>query len=156
MLLHGAVLFLLLLCSDFLDGYIARRLGLTSKFGTYFDVTTDFILIVSMFWVFSSKGFVPYWVLILITFFFAQFIATSLYWGKIYDPIGKHYGTLLYGAIALRFIVSGQLFYDAATVVITGFTVASMLARVWYLSSSADSSREAEQALTQRKRLKQE
>jgi phosphatidylglycerophosphate synthase len=137
MLFYGAILFLLLLCSDFLDGYLARRLGLSSKFGTYFDATTDFILIFSMFLLFDSKDFVPYWVLILIAFFFAQFIITSMHWDKIYDPVGKYYGSLLYGAIGLRFIISGQFFYDIATVVITGFTAASIGARVLYLYSSA-------------------
>ena len=94
-----------------------------------------------MFLVFSSKGFVPYWVLILIALFFAQFIVTSLYWARIYDPVGKYYGSLLYGGIGLRFIISGQLFYDVATVIITGVTAASILARVFYLRSRAKSSR---------------
>jgi phosphatidylglycerophosphate synthase len=120
-----------------LDGYLARKLGLSSKFGTFFDATTDFTLIFSMFLVFNSKGFVPYWVLILIAFFFVQFIVTSLRWDNIYDPVGKYYGSLLYGAIGLRFIISGQFFYDIATVAITGFTAASMLARVFYFRSSA-------------------
>ena len=139
MLFYGATMFLLLLCSDFLDGYLARKLGLSSKFGTYFDATTDFILIFSMFSVFNSKGFVPYWILILIAFFFAQFVVTSLYWDKIYDPVGKYYGSLLYGVIGLRFIISGQFFYDIVTVAITGFTAASILARVFYLFSSGKS-----------------
>lgn len=139
MLFYGATLFLSLLCTDFLDGYLARRLGLSSRFGTFFDVMTDFILIFSMFLIFNSKGFVPYWVLILIALFFAQFIITGLYWAKIYDPVGKYYGSLLYGAIGLRFIISGQFFYDIAAVVITGFTAASISARVLYLWWSAKS-----------------
>jgi phosphatidylglycerophosphate synthase len=146
MLFYAAILFLSLLCTDFLDGYLARRLRLSSKFGTFFDVVTDFILIFSMFLVFNFKGFVPYWVLILIASFFAQFIVTSVYWGKIYDPVGKYYGSLLYGAIGLRFIISGQIFYDVATVVITGFTAASILARVLYLCSNARSRRAGDQA----------
>jgi phosphatidylglycerophosphate synthase len=128
-LFYGAVLFLLLLCTDFLDGYIARRFGLSSKFGTYFDVTTDFIFVFCMFLVFNSKGFVPDWVLFLITLVFVQFVITSFYSDKIYDPVGKYYGSLLYGAIGLRFILSGQFFYVIATVGITGFGVASILSR---------------------------
>jgi phosphatidylglycerophosphate synthase len=137
----GAALFLFLLATDFLDGFLAREFDVSSKFGTYFDVTTDFILIFSMFLIFNSKGFIPEWVLVLIAFFFAQFIVTSLYWDKIYDPVGKYYGSLLYGAIGLRFILSGQFFYDIATIVITGFTAAAILARVLYLRSSAKSQR---------------
>jgi phosphatidylglycerophosphate synthase len=135
MLFYGAILFLSLLCTDFLDGYLARRLALSSKFGTLFDVMTDFTMIFSMFFVFNSKGFVPYWVLILMALSFAQFVITSLYWGEIYDPIGKYYGSLLYGAIGLRFIISTQFFYDFATVVITVYTVASISVRVLHLRS---------------------
>jgi phosphatidylglycerophosphate synthase len=123
------MLFLSLLCTDLLDGYLARKFALSTKFGTYFDVTTDFILIFCMFLTFNSKGFVPEWVLVLITFVFAQFVITSVYSDKIYDPVGKYYGSLLYVAIGLRFILSGEFFYDIATVGITGFAVASILSR---------------------------
>ena len=133
MLFYGAVLFLSMLCSDYLDGYLAKRLGLSSRFGTFFDVATDFVLIFSALVVFNSKGFVPNWVLILIAFFFVQFIMTSLCWNVIYDPIGKYYGSLLYGAIGLRFIITGQPYYNLATVVITSFTAVSILARFSYL-----------------------
>ncbi len=129
MLFYGAMLFLSLLCTDLLDGYLARRFGLSSKFGTYFDVTTDFILVFCMFLTFNSKGFVPDWVLVLITFVFAQFVITSVYLDEIYDLVGKYCGSLLYGAIGLRFILSGQFFYDIATVGITGFAAATILSR---------------------------
>jgi phosphatidylglycerophosphate synthase len=129
MLFYGAVLFLSLLCTDWLDGYLARRFGLCSRLGTYFDVTTDFIFVFCMFITFNSKGFVPEWVLVLITIVFAQFMITSIYSDKIYDPVGKYYGSLLYGAIGLRFILSGQFFYDVATVGITGFAAATILSR---------------------------
>lgn len=129
MLFFGAVLFLSLLCTDWLDGYLAKRFGLSTKFGIYFDVTTDFIFVFCMFLTFNLKGFVPEWVLVLIVFVFAQFVITSIYSDKIYDPVGKYYGSLLYGAIGLRFIFSGQFFYDVATVGITGFAAATILSR---------------------------
>jgi len=129
MLFYGAVLFLSLLCTDLLDGNLARKFGLSSKFGTYFDVTTDFILVFSMILTFNVKGFVPEWILILITFAFLQFVITSMYSNEIYDPVGKYYGSLLYGAIGLRFILSGQPFNDIATVGITGYAAASILSR---------------------------
>jgi phosphatidylglycerophosphate synthase len=129
MLFFGAILFLLLLCSDLLDGYLARRFGVSSKFGTYFDVVTDFVFVSSMFMVFIPKGFCPDWVLVLIAAVFVQFVLTSLFSDKIYDPVGKYYGSLCYGAIGLRFILSGQFFYDIVTVGIVGFAVASILSR---------------------------
>jgi phosphatidylglycerophosphate synthase len=129
----GALLFLLLLCTDFLDGYLARRFGLSSQFGTYFDVTTDFVLIFCSFLAFNSRGFVPDWVLALIMLVFAEFVITSFYSDKIYDPVGKYYSSLLYGAIGLRFILSGQSFYDIASVGIAGFAATSILSRALFL-----------------------
>jgi phosphatidylglycerophosphate synthase len=44
----------------------ARRLSVSSKFGTHFDVTADFIFVYSMFAAFVPEGFCADWVLILI------------------------------------------------------------------------------------------
>lgn len=80
-----------------------------------------------------SKGFCPGWVLIIITVIFGQFIITSLYLEEIYDPAGKYFGSLLYGAAGLRFIVSGQLFYDIVTVGIVIAAGASVMSRGIFL-----------------------
>jgi len=133
MLFYGAALFLFLLFTDLLDGYLARKLGVFSSFGTYFDVTADFILVFSMFLVFGSVGFYADWVLILIAAVFAEFVLTIHFSSKIYDPVGKYYGSLLYGAIGLRFILSGQLFYNVVTVGIVAFSAASILSRATFL-----------------------
>jgi cardiolipin synthase (CMP-forming) len=136
MLFYGALLFLLLLCTDLMDGYLARRLGTSSRFGAYFDATTDFILVFSMLAVFDSEGFVADWVLVVVTVFFAQFVISGLRWGRIHDPLGKYYGSLLFGAIGLRFVVSGEFFYDMATFVITGYALVSVCARALHLGQS--------------------
>ena len=133
MLFFGAILFLLLLFTDFLDGYLARKLGVSSKFGAYFDVTADFTLVFCMFLVFCSMGFCANWVLIVIVTVFAEFAFTSHFSSKIYDPVGKYYGSMLYGAIGLRFILSGQLFYDMVTVAVVAFSAASILSRATFL-----------------------
>ncbi len=133
MLFYGAALFLFLLFTDFLDGYLARKFGVFSGFGTYFDVTADSILVFSMFLVFGSVGFYADWVLIVIAAVFAEFVLTSYFSSKIYDPVGKYYGSLLYGAIGLRFILSGQLFYYVVTVGIGAFSAASILSRATFL-----------------------
>ena len=133
MLFCGAALFLFLLFTDFLDGYLARRLGVSSKSGTYFDVTADFTLVFSMFLAFGSKGFYADWILIVIAAEFAEFLLTSHSSSKIYDLVGKYYGSLLYGAIGLRFIFSGQLFYSVVTVGVVVFSAASILSRATLL-----------------------
>jgi phosphatidylglycerophosphate synthase len=133
MLFYGAALFLFLLFTDFLDGYLARKLRVSSKFGTYFDVTTDFTLVFFMFLAFGSKGFYAEWVLILVAAVFAGFVLTGLSSSKIYDPVGKYYGSLLYGAIGLRFLFSGPFFYSVVTVGVIVFSAASILSRVTFL-----------------------
>jgi phosphatidylglycerophosphate synthase len=133
MLFFGAALFLFLLFTDVLDGYLARKLGVSSKLGTYFDVTADFVVVFSMFLVFGPTGFFADWVLIVIAAVFAEFVLTSRFSSKIYDPVGKYYGSLLYGAIGLRFILSGQLFYYVVTVGIVAFSAASILSRATFL-----------------------
>jgi phosphatidylglycerophosphate synthase len=133
MLFYGAFLFLFLLFTDFLDGYLARKLGVSSKFGTYFDVAADFTLIFSMFLAFGSTGFYADWILIVIAVVFTEFMLTSQFSSKIHDPVGKYYGSLLYGAIGLRFILSGQLFYDIVTLGVVVFSAASILSRTAFL-----------------------
>ncbi len=133
LLFYGATLFLFLLLTDFLDGYLARKLGVSSKFGTYFDVTADFTLVFSMFLAFGSEGFYAEWVLILVAAVFAEFVLTGLSSSKTYDPVGKYYGSLLYGATGLRFIFAGQFFYSVVTVGVAAFSVASILSRVTFL-----------------------
>jgi phosphatidylglycerophosphate synthase len=133
MLFYGAALFLFLLFTDFLDGYLARKHGASSKFGTYFDATADFTLIFALFLSFGSVGFYAEWVLILVAAVFAGFVLTSRTSNKIYDPVGKYYGSLLFGAIGLRFIFSGQLFYSVVTVGIVAFSAASIMSRATFL-----------------------
>jgi phosphatidylglycerophosphate synthase len=129
MLFYGAALFLFLLFTDFLDGYLARKFGVSSKFGTYFDVTADFTLVFSLFIAFGSEGFYADWILILVAAVFAGFMLTSRSSSRIYDPVGKYYGSLLYGAIGLRFLISGPLFYSVVTVGVVAFSAASILSR---------------------------
>jgi phosphatidylglycerophosphate synthase len=133
MLAYGAALFLFLLFTDALDGYLARKNDVTSKFGTYFDATADFTLIFSTFIVFGCEGFYAGWILILVAAVFAVFVVTGRASNKIYDPVGKYYGSLLYGAIGLRFLFSGPAFYIVVTVGITAFSVASILSRANFI-----------------------
>jgi phosphatidylglycerophosphate synthase len=133
MLFYGAALFLFLLFTDFLDGYLARKIGVSSKFGTYLDVTADSILVFSAFLAFGSEGFYAEWVLILVAAVFAGFILTGLSSNRIYDPVGKYYGSLLYGAIGLRFLFSGALFYSVVTVGVAAFSAAAIFSRAVFI-----------------------
>jgi CDP-diacylglycerol--glycerol-3-phosphate 3-phosphatidyltransferase len=98
-----ACLGLLAFCAatDFFDGYLARKLGAASKFGSYYDATTDFILIIGIFAIFYAVGFYPIWLLLLIAVSFIQFLATSYLSEKMYDPVGRYLGSALYVGVVL-------------------------------------------------------
>ena len=49
-------LFLFSMGTDLADGYVARKLDSVSKFGTYLDVTVDFLFISGMFLAFIITG----------------------------------------------------------------------------------------------------
>jgi phosphatidylglycerophosphate synthase len=129
----GGGLFLFMIATDFFDGLLARRYGLSSKFGMYFDVTTDFVFVFNMFLAFIPKGFCANWIPAVIVVVFAEFLLTNLFLNKSYDPVGKYFGSLLYGMIGLRFILSGRFFYDAVTVGVVAFAVASIVSRAVFI-----------------------
>jgi phosphatidylglycerophosphate synthase len=130
--LLGYSLFLFAVISDFADGYFAKKLQVTSRFGAYYDATVDAVFILTMFGVFFVSGFYPYWVLLLIIFMYAQFAITSFSLGVIYDPVGKYYGSLLYGAIGLTLLFSGQAFYNFVTLTLVAVSAASFFSRLSY------------------------
>jgi len=95
--------------TDLFDGYFARNLGATSKFGAYFDAAIDFIFVSGIFAAFAINSYYPVWMLVLIAISFAQFLFSSLYTKKLYDPIGKYIGSVLYIAIALTLLSPATL-----------------------------------------------
>jgi len=131
--LLGYSLFLFAVISDFADGYFAKKLQVTSRFGAYYDATVDAVFIITMFGVFFVSGCYPYWVFLLILFMFAQFAITSFSLEVIYDPVGKYYGSLLYGAIGLTLLFSGQAFYNFVSLILVAVSAASFFSRLSYL-----------------------
>ncbi|HSV50190.1 MAG TPA: CDP-alcohol phosphatidyltransferase family protein, partial [Candidatus Acidoferrales bacterium] len=47
--------------TDLIDGYVARKLRVTSKAGAYFDAVTDFVFITGIFAAFTYSGYYPTW-----------------------------------------------------------------------------------------------
>jgi hypothetical protein len=79
------------------------------------------------------KGFYPSWILAIIVISFSQFIITSLRRSRIYDPIGKYFGGLLYVTIAMTEVVQTEVLYGLAQQVIAGFFAASLASRIVFL-----------------------
>jgi CDP-diacylglycerol---glycerol-3-phosphate 3-phosphatidyltransferase len=116
--------------TDFLDGCIARKLNATSTFGCYYDATTDFCFTSGTFALFTFNGYYPIWLLILISAAFAQFIITSFFSKKIYDPVGKYIGSALYIGIALTLLLPDHITFDFVQYAFVGFFSISLVSRI--------------------------
>jgi CDP-diacylglycerol--glycerol-3-phosphate 3-phosphatidyltransferase len=62
----AAILFSAAAITDFLDGFLARRLGLESNFGRIMDPLADKLLVSSTFIMLTALGWVPSWVVCII------------------------------------------------------------------------------------------
>ena len=127
-----ACLALMTFCAatDFFDGYFARKLNVTSKFGAYYDAATDFILMFGAFAIFTVNGYYPAWLLVLIAASFVQFLATSRMTKKLYDPVGRYIGSALYIGIALTLLSPTQPVFIFVQYAFTVFFVISLVSRV--------------------------
>ena len=138
-------IFLASIISDLVDGYVARKISSTSKFGAYLDVIVDFLFITGMYLFFSLQGIYSPWLLLVIVFVFTQFIISNILLKQtIYDPIGKYFGSILFGGIGVTILISDQLIsnlivftdqivYIMVTVFIVIFALVSLLSRFTYL-----------------------
>ena len=70
------VSFVIAAISDFLDGYLARRLGLVTPMGKLLDPLADKVLVCSAFVYLSAMNFCPVWVTVLILA--REFLVTGL------------------------------------------------------------------------------
>lgn len=124
-------LVLLAFCAatDFFDGYLARRLRATSRLGAYFDAATDFILMIGIFTIFFVDGFYPIWLLLLIAAAFIQFLVTSYYVKKLYDPVGRYLGSALYIGVVLTLLWPTGVVFAFVQYAFVGFFLASIASR---------------------------
>ena len=116
--------------TDFFDGYIARKLEATSRFGAYYDATTDFILMFGIFTIFYFAGDYPVWLPLLIAAAFIQFLATSFYAKKLYDPVGRYLGSALYIGVVLTLLWPIQAVFDFVQYAFVGFLLVSLASRI--------------------------
>jgi phosphatidylglycerophosphate synthase len=131
--LFADTLFLLAIASDKADGYLARKLGVSSRLGATFDALIDFLFVGGVFLYFGLVNVYPIWVFILIVFMFAQFMLTSRPSEIVFDPIGKYYGSLLYGAIGLTLLFSEPFARNIIMISFVGVTIFTVVTRLVFL-----------------------
>ena len=62
----ATVLFIAASLTDFYDGYLAKKYGVTSDFGKIMDPIADKIMMLSVFFVLAHLGMVSFWMVLLI------------------------------------------------------------------------------------------
>lgn len=72
----GLALFVIAAASDFVDGYLARKMGLVTPLGKLMDPLADKILVSAAFVFFTERGLCPVWVTALIIG--REFLVTGL------------------------------------------------------------------------------
>lgn len=127
------LLFTFAVFTDFLDGYLARKLKATTNGGAYLDTFADFILILITLSAFIIKGLYPYWILILIIFMYIQFVLTSGIKKPIYDPLGKYYVGLLFVSIGITMIFPLSIVSIILLVIITVFSIIMFINRLFII-----------------------
>jgi CDP-diacylglycerol--glycerol-3-phosphate 3-phosphatidyltransferase/cardiolipin synthase len=116
--------------TDILDGFIARREGLSSSKGAYLDVTSDFILIMSCFLAFVAIGWYDLLILVLIVLMFILFIGTSGLKKPVYDPVGKYLGAYLMVMIFISLIFPESILRQILVIVLLIISICSIISRL--------------------------
>ncbi|MGD6809007.1 MAG: CDP-alcohol phosphatidyltransferase family protein [Candidatus Bathyarchaeia archaeon] len=137
------------ICTDLLDGFIARKLNVTSKTGAYFDAVSDFVFVAGIFLAFVLNGYYPVWLLLLIAGSFGQFAVTGYFAKRLYDPLGKYVGSVLYIGITLTLICPTACTFLIVQAGIIAFILTSFVTRTLDLAGVTKKSLIATQAKIQ-------
>ncbi|CDG64374.1 MAG: CDP-diacylglycerol---glycerol-3-phosphate 3-phosphatidyltransferase [Methanobacterium sp.] len=115
--------------TDILDGYIARKMDVTSDVGAYFDGISDFIFILACFLVYTFNGWYDPLVLLLIIIMFGMFIGTSGLKKLVYDPVGKYLGAYLMVMIFLSILSPEMKVRQVLLILLLILSLASVISR---------------------------
>ncbi|TXT63812.1 MAG: membrane protein of unknown function [Promethearchaeota archaeon] len=135
-LIIGVVIYLYCICSDWLDGYLARKYSVSSSLGGYLDVFADFSFIFLALSSFVLQQVYPHWILILVSLIFLQFLLTSTIQHPVYDPLGKYYGSFLMLVIGIGLIDSQGYITQFIPMFLLGYSCFAFISRMLYLKSA--------------------
>ena len=126
--------------SDFIDGRIARRLGVASGSGRWLDGIADVTFVLAALVCEAAAGSIPYYIPILIALSFSQYAIDSAFIGaRNAGPIKSrlgHWGGIINYALAITLAIApapeipGAIVRSGATLIAL-FYVAAILERAW-------------------------
>jgi phosphatidylglycerophosphate synthase len=94
-------LFAALVLSDALDGRVARRLGAATRWGGRLDVIADIFSVFLLLSGLAAMGECPWWTPLPPVATTVGFVAIPVGERLGFDPIGKHFGAVLFVAIGI-------------------------------------------------------
>lgn len=65
-ILASIIIFIIAGITDWLDGYIARRFNMVTKWGTVLDPLADKLMLITVLFCFTDIGFLPVWVILIV------------------------------------------------------------------------------------------
>ncbi|HLX04804.1 MAG TPA: CDP-alcohol phosphatidyltransferase family protein [Candidatus Binatus sp.] len=126
--------------SDFIDGRIARRLGVTSGSGRWLDGIADVTFVLAALFCEAAAGAIPFYIPILIALSFSQYAIDSLFIGQpatgpIKSRLG-HWGGIINYALVITLAIAPPPAFPGTimrelTPVIALFYVAAISERAW-------------------------
>ena len=120
----ATLFFLIASLTDFLDGYIARKLELVSDFGKLMDPLVDKILTSAVFIILSKENVVPAW--ITITIISREFLVTGL------RLLASNQGKVLSADSLGKWKTTSQIVVATYFLIVLG--VNEPLLNIWYAS----------------------
>ncbi len=138
--------FLLVVVSDFLDGYAAHQLNISSSspVSAYLDSAADFIVVLAMFIGFVVTQIYPVWLLLVIVGLYLQFLLTSGPKGPRYDSVGKYAGFVFFGVVLMTLLFASSFTYGLALMVLSGYIALSLISRLVFLTRSRNRTSQSE------------
>jgi phosphatidylglycerophosphate synthase len=129
----GFATFLIVLAvfTDILDGVIARNLGTESPFGSYIDVIADFSFLFATCAALVFVQVYSYGLLLVMLAMFLQFVLLPKSGRLIYDPVGKYFGSVLYGMVLVTLTLPDFALIQAFYLIVLCLSFASLLSRIF-------------------------
>lgn len=75
--IFAIILFIVIRLTDVIDGWVARKTNTVTIFGSYFDVGTDFIFVLSSYFVLYYMQVLPLWMILIVIYKFTEFLIIS-------------------------------------------------------------------------------
>jgi len=135
-----AIVAILAAGSDFIDGRIARRLGVASSSGRWLDGIADVTFILAALSCEAAAGAIPVYIPILIALSFSQYVIDSVVLGqRATGPVRSrlgHWGGIVNYALAITLAIApppafpGAIAHDLAPILAL-FYMAAIAERAW-------------------------